>query len=111
MSPSIETIDKLPKPLQNDRVNKSGKTAETADGESFKRALKRKMEGDEEQQDDRNDQALILEIDLSKQKRHGKEQEEDKESTSEEQQDDKSEPEEGDTDSSPDPDSHIDLKA
>jgi len=111
VSPSIETIDKLPKPPQNDRVHKSGRTKETADGESFKRALKRKMEGDDDSAEEHRDQALILEIDLSKQKRHGQEDEDDTESASKNQKADTNEPEPGDTEQSPGPDSSIDLKA
>ena len=110
MAPNIETIDKLPKPLQKDRVRRTSATAEEQDQEAFKTALRRKMDRDPDDEEQQKKPALIVEIDLTKQKKRKKRQSQESETPADAQsEDDRTDA--GDRDESPDPPGHIDLKA
>ncbi len=111
MAPSLETIDNLPPVQPRDRVTELDRSKEEQDQEAFKKALKRKMQQQANEDDNAEDDALIVDIDLSK-----REQEHSGDAAAEtEGPDDAAEPEPneetGDTDQSPAPPDHIDLKA
>ena len=111
MAPSIETIDNLPKTQPRDRVNELDRSKEEQDQEAFKKALKRKMQQQEKDGEDSEDKALIVEIDLAQEK----ENQSGESAAAPEGTDNAAEPEPdeeaGDTETSPAPSDHIDLKA
>ena len=109
MPPSIETIDKLPQPVPHARVNAAGKSNEEQDREAFKQMLRRRMGQMVETDGDGETEALIVDIDLSQGRQESAEQPPEEESDESKVQDGTAEA--GDTDKSPAPPDHIDLKA
>jgi len=111
MAPSIETIDNLPKTQPRDRVGEIDRSKEEQDQEAFKKALKRKMQQQGKDGEEENDEALIVDIDLAKKN----EEDPGESAAAPEGTDDATEPEpdeeSGDTETSPAPPDHIDLKA
>ncbi len=111
MAPSIETIDNLPKTQPRDRVSEIDRSKEEQDQEAFKKALKRKLLQQGKDGEETEDEALIVEIDLAKKN----DEDPDESAAAPEGTDHATEPEpdeeSGDTEESPAPPDHIDLKA
>lgn len=111
MAPSIETIDNLPTVPPRDRVNKADPTKEDQDKDAFKRALKRKLEQRDDNDETAEDCALIVDIDIADDEKSNSEEAAAGGSDSAPAAGVSSEEDSDDTDSSSGPPEHLDLKA